>query len=276
MVVQSYLAPRCHTRGQLVLGGTAFADTVTVDADDRAHRHRGEHRARPSPGHLGVRSRRHVGGADEPHQSENSSASPMTETPGFIVIQRGSQHPVAGMWRKHPHPLPTGARFSSPTRPHQPGLRPFTCTPHSIFRKSLKTWRAGDQNYRRGIGSKVSKSTGPCTPSPRHRHRHRPLESATSVRIQPRGRSAEGQSSGPGRILTLALVLASTSVGSEIPLQQLVSVIDSFQSDPFRLAASPARVPHRQKFKSSNLRTCYSAAYNSHLRDGPSSEDAEL
>lgn len=94
MVVQSYFASRCHASGQLVLGGTVCAYTVTVDADDRAHRHRGEHRARPSPGHLGVHLRRHGGGADEPNQSENSSATPMTNTPGFIVIQRASQQPT--------------------------------------------------------------------------------------------------------------------------------------------------------------------------------------
>ena len=76
MVVQSYSAPRCHTRGQFVLEGTAFAGTVNANADDRAHRHRGQDRARPWPRHLGVRLRRHVGGADEPNQSENSSASP--------------------------------------------------------------------------------------------------------------------------------------------------------------------------------------------------------
>jgi hypothetical protein len=49
MVGQSHLSRRCHTSGQLVLGGTAFADTVTVDADDRAHRYRGEHQAQPRP-----------------------------------------------------------------------------------------------------------------------------------------------------------------------------------------------------------------------------------
>jgi hypothetical protein len=79
-----------------VLGGTPFAVAVTVDADDRAHRHRDEHRASPWPGHLGVRLPRRGGGADEPNQSENSSATPMTNTPGFIVIQRGSQQLRAG------------------------------------------------------------------------------------------------------------------------------------------------------------------------------------
>jgi hypothetical protein len=74
-----------------VLGGTAFADTITVDADDRAHRHRGEHRAWPSPRHLGVHLRRRGGGADEPNQSGNSSATPKTNTPEFIVIQRDAQ-----------------------------------------------------------------------------------------------------------------------------------------------------------------------------------------
>ena len=64
---------------------------VTVDADDRAHRHRDEHRASPWPRHLGVRLPLRGDGADEPNQSENSSATPMTNTPGFIAIQRDAQ-----------------------------------------------------------------------------------------------------------------------------------------------------------------------------------------
>ena len=91
MVVQCYLAPRCNARGQLVLGGTPLAVAVTVDADDRAHRHRDEHRASPRPRHLGVRLPLRGDGADEPNQSENSSATPMTNTPGFIAIQRDAQ-----------------------------------------------------------------------------------------------------------------------------------------------------------------------------------------
>lgn len=82
-----------------MLGGTAFADSVRAHADERAHRHRGEHRARLSPRHLGVHRRRQVGGADQPNQSKNSSATPMTEIPVFVVIQRDAQQSTAASAR---------------------------------------------------------------------------------------------------------------------------------------------------------------------------------
>src|SRR4029077_6353505 len=58
--------PRCHTRGQLVLRGAAFAHRVPPVADERPNRHRGEHGVAALTRELGRRRHRHAGGADEP------------------------------------------------------------------------------------------------------------------------------------------------------------------------------------------------------------------
>ena len=75
-----------------MLRGAAFAHRVTAVADERPNRHRGEHGVAALTRELGRRRHRHAGGADEPNQSQISSASTVMESPRFIVVPRDAQH----------------------------------------------------------------------------------------------------------------------------------------------------------------------------------------